>query len=128
VLTQSASATQVALLQTVGDAHTTPPLQALVLAGVTHRPAPSQAGAARSCALAQLVAPQEVAATRKRHAPLPSQVPSCPQVALSSGHLVFDDPPATIGRHRPLAAPVSALPQDRHSPAQALSQHTPPTH
>ena len=43
-------------------------------------------------------------------------------------HLVLDEPPAEIGLHRPLAAPVSALEHDRQVPVHALSQQIPDTH
>jgi hypothetical protein len=125
---QSASTVHVALLHAVADAQVTPPLHAVVPVGVTHVPAPSHSGAPRSSEPVHAVVPQLVVALRNRHPPLPSQVPSCPHAVASTAHFVLDDPPAEIGLHRPLAAPVSAFEHDRQVPVHALSQQIPDTH
>ena len=91
-------------------------------------PAPSQLAAFVAVPLVQLAVRQGVVELRNRHPPLPSHVPSCPQVAVSTAHFVLEDPPDKIGLHRPLAAPVSALEQERQVPVQALSQQIPDTH
>jgi hypothetical protein len=130
LLTQSASTVQVAALHAVVDAHTTPPGQDVVAVGVTQVPAPLQVGTARSWAAVHRVMPQLVFAGTKWQAPAPSQVPSRPQGIVltgSTGHLPFDDPPALMGRHSPLARPVSASAQELHVPAHALSQQMLPT-
>jgi hypothetical protein len=120
VLTQSASAAQVGLLHAVADAHTTPPGQGLAAGAAPHMPAPSQNGCVRSCPVSHTGDPQVVVLLRFRQPLLPSQVPSRPQAVVSATHLPLDDPPATIGRHRPLAALVSALAHETQVVSQAL--------
>jgi hypothetical protein len=127
-VTQSVSTAHVGLLQAVTDAQVTAPAHAVIAAGVTQVPAPSHRGAARNNAFAQAVVPHVVVVLRKRHPPLPSQVPSCPHAVASTAHLVLDDPPDKIGLHRPLAAPVSVFEHDRQVPVHALSQQIPETH
>jgi len=116
-------------LQAVPDAHTTPPGHIVVVVGVTQVPAPSHAGAPLRSAFAHDGDPQLVLATANRQAPLPSHVPSWPQImVLSTAHFPADEPPALIGLQSPLAWPVSAFAQERQSPVHALSQQIPPTH
>jgi hypothetical protein len=91
-------------------------------------PAPSHVAAFVAVPLVQLAVRQDVVALRNRHAPLPSHVPSCPQVVVSTAHFPLEEPPDKIGLHRPFAAPVSAFAHERQVPVQALSQQIPPTH
>jgi hypothetical protein len=128
LLTQSVSTAQVAALHVVVDAQTTPPGHPIVVVGVTQVPAPSHMGMARSKPFAHAVVPHVVVVLRKRQPPLPSQVPSCPQAAVSIAHFPFDDPPDETGLHRPFAAPVSELEHERQVPVHALSQQIPLTH
>jgi hypothetical protein len=128
LLTQSVSAAQVTALQLVVDAQMTPPGHPIVVDGVTQVPAPSHIGIARSRPFAHAVAPQVIVVLRKRQPPLPSQVPSCPQGAVSTAHFPFDDPPDETGLHSPFAAPVSELEHEKQVPVHALSQQIPLTH
>jgi hypothetical protein len=71
---------------------------------------------------------QVVPTIHRRQPPLPSHVPSRPQVeAGSTGHSLSGSVPPTIGRQRPFAAAVFALEQAAHAPLQADSQHRPST-
>ena len=114
-------------MQALADAQTSEPPQAVVVVGVTQEPAPLQVGAAVSVALEQEGVPQVVPLAPNRQAPLPSQVPSWPQVVPEAVHPPFEPPPAMIGLQRPLACPVSVMEQDWQRPAQAFSQQMFPT-
>jgi hypothetical protein len=75
--------------------------------GVTHEPEPSQAEAGVIMLVDALHAGSlhAVPSGQRRHAPLPSQVPSCWQVVLASvwqaGCPVSGAPPLRIGEHLP---------------------------
>jgi hypothetical protein len=91
-------------------------------------PLPSQVAGSVAVPFMQLAVRQGVEALATRQPPLPSQVPSCPQAAVSIAHFPFDDPPDETGLHRPFAAPVSELEHERQVPVHALSQQIPLTH
>jgi hypothetical protein len=114
-------------LQAVAEAQTSEPAQVVVVVGVTQVPVPLQVGAAVSVALEQEGIPQVVPLAPNRQAPLPSQVPSRPQVVPAAVQRPFDPPPAVIGLQRPLDCPVSVPEQDMHRPVQAFSQQMLPT-
>jgi hypothetical protein len=106
----------------------TPPGQGVVVVGVMHIPPPLQVGAARSCAFAHDGVPQLVPDLARAHAPRPSHDPSFKHGAVvETGHLPCDEPPSLIGRHRPLAMPVSTIAQELHVAVHALSQQMLPT-
>jgi hypothetical protein len=115
------------VLHAVAEAQTSEPLQAVVVVGVTQVPAPLQVGAPVSAALAQEGMPQVVPLAPNRQAPLPSQVPSRPQVVPAAVQRPFDPPPPVIGLQRPLDCPVSVPEQDWQRPPQAFSQQMFPT-
>jgi hypothetical protein len=125
-VTHSVSAAQ-EVLQAVVEAQTSEPPQVVVVVGVTQVPAPLQVGAAVSTALEQEGEPQEVPLAGYRQAPLPSQVPSRPQVVPAAVQRPFDEAPATIGLQRPLACPVSVPEHDWQTPAHEFSQQMFPT-
>lgn len=71
---------------------------------------------------------QIVPETYFRHAPVPSHIPSSPQlVEPSSPHSLSGSLPPVTGRHRPLPCPVFGCAHAWHVPAHADSQHTPST-
>jgi hypothetical protein len=115
------------VLQAVAEAQTSDPAQVVVVVGVTQVPVPLQVGAPVSTALAQEGEPQTVPLAPKRQAPLPSQVPSRPQVVPAAVQRPFELPPAVIGLQRPLDCPVSVIEHDWHRPAQEFSQQMFPT-
>lgn len=111
----------------VAEAHANIPGHGDAPADDKHVPLPLQ----RPCvsdAPEQLGLPQNVPAPCIRQAPTPSHMPSLPQEFVeSTPHSESGSVPATIGRHRPLLAPVFAVTHARHVPPQALSQQTPST-
>ncbi|HXT89981.1 MAG TPA: hypothetical protein VN714_12075 [Trebonia sp.] len=109
-LTQSVSAVQLDALQAVPDPQTTPPGQA-VAAGVAQAPAPLQRPVVVSWPRLQEVAPQLTVEVAYRQAPLPSQVPSCPQVAESTVQAPAEEPPAATGLQTPVAQVMQVPPQ-----------------
>ena len=116
-LTQSASAVQLDALQVVPDAQTTPPGQAEA-AGVEQAPAPLQRPVTVSWPPLQEVAPQLAVDVAYRQPPLPSQVPSCPQVVESTEQAPAEEPPAATGLQSPVA-------QVMQVPAQVFAQQIP---
>jgi hypothetical protein len=116
-LTQSASAEQVAALHALAEAQTTPPAQPLA-AGVEQAPAPLQVPTGVSWPPLQEALPQATVEAAFRQPPLPSQVPSWPQVVLPAAQAPFDAPPAATGLQTPVA-------QVMQVPAQAVAQQTP---
>jgi hypothetical protein len=98
-----------------------------VAEAVTQLPAPSQVGAARRAALVHSGVPQLVPLLASAHAPFPSQDPSRPQGVVSTAHLPWDPEPALMGRHNPLAAPVSTIAHELQVAAHAVSQQKFPT-
>jgi hypothetical protein len=95
----------------------------LVAVAVPHVPAPSQVRAGVNVVPAQVDAAQVVPLAYRRQAPLPSQVPSVPQVdAPLSVHWLNGSAPAATDAQVP-TVPVSA--HDRQMPAQAVAQQTP---
>ena len=107
---QSVSAAQV-VLQAVPDAQIREPGHGDD-AVVEQVPLPLQVGVPETDAFAQVGDPQLTPEEAKRQPPAPSQVPSWPQVVLSTAHFPFDEPRALIGRQRPFATLVSAMPQE----------------
>jgi hypothetical protein len=102
-------------------------MQELVLA-VWQVPAPSQVAGGVYVVTEHDSGAQVVPTIHRRQPPLPSQVPSRPQVdAGSTGHSLSGSVPPTIGRQRPSAAAVFAFAQAAHEPLQADSQQTPST-
>jgi hypothetical protein len=70
-----------------------------------------------------LAARQVVLASYFEHSPMPSHLPSVPQVlAAVTGHIASETPAAT-GAHLPRVVPAQVM----HSSVQALSQQTPST-
>src|SRR5262252_6543749 len=64
-----------------------------------------------------------------RQAPLPSHMPSLPQVdGVACVHSLSGSVPFVTGRQRPSARPVFAFTQALQVPVQAVSQQTPSTH
>jgi hypothetical protein len=116
-LTQSVSAVQLDDLQAVVEAQATPPGQAEA-AGVEQAPAPLQRPERVSWPPLQEVAPQLTVDVAYRQPPLPSQVPSCPQVVESTVQAPAEEPPAATGLHCPDA-------QVMQVPAQAVAQQIP---
>jgi hypothetical protein len=114
-------------LQVVAEAQTCALGHGVEVVGVTQEPAPLQVGAAVSDEPEQEGIPQVVPPAPNRQAPLPSQVPSRPQVVPAAVQRPFEPPPATMFRQRPLFCPVSAEEQDMQRPVQPFSQQTLPT-
>jgi hypothetical protein len=120
---QSVSRAQLVAPQAMVDPQATPPGQGLVVVGVMHIPAPLQVGASRSVAFVHSGEPQLVVALATAHMPDPSQDPSFPHGAVAdTAHLPFEAPPALMARHRPSAAPVSAIAHAMQVPVQLFSQ------
>jgi hypothetical protein len=84
-------------------------------------PVPLQLGGPVSTAFEQPELPHCVPLATYRHAPLPSQVPSRPQLP-AAVQRPFDEPPDTIGRQRPFATLFWLARQDWQRPVQAFSQ------
>lgn len=92
-------------------------------------PEPLQVRAGVNVELVQEAAPQVVLEEYLRQPPLPSQVPSLPQVLAPAGvqSLPWVLPAWTLA-HVPLACPVLLCRQERQPPVQLELQHTPSTH
>jgi hypothetical protein len=114
---QSASAVQVDDLHAVPDAQITPPEQA-VAAGVEQVPVPLQSPVGVSWLPLQETAPQLMLVVAYRQPPLPSQVPSCPQAAVSAAQAPAEEPPDATGLQSPVA-------QVMQVPVQAAAQQIP---
>jgi hypothetical protein len=128
LLTQSASAVQRAgrhAVVVVG-LHRTPPGQGAALAA-GQVPAPLQKRCGVSWDTEHTGSAQLNVGAAKRQAPLPSQVPSRPQVVPPGAHFPFDDPPGLIGRQRPFAWSVSAAAHELQVAVHAVSQQMLPT-
>jgi hypothetical protein len=115
--------------QAVGEAQMRCPGQAVDAPPETQVPLPLQDPAGVSMPFWQEAPlPQLVPAERKRHRPVPSQVPSRPHGFVASAGQALSVTPAMRGRQRPLAAPVEADEQAMQVPVQPFSQQTPSTH
>jgi hypothetical protein len=118
--TQSVSAVQVTRQLPLGPQLYAPQLVAVA---VPHVPAPSQVRAGVNEVPVQVDAAQVVPLAYRRQAPLPSQVPSVPQVdGPWSLHWSNGSAPAATDAQVP-TVPVSA--HDLQMPAQAVAQQTP---
>ncbi len=118
--TQSVSAVQLTRQLPLGPQLYAPQLAAVA---VPHVPAPSQVRAGVNDVPVQVDAAHVVPLAYRRQAPLPSQVPSVPQVeAPWSLHWSNGSAPAATDAQVP-TVPVSA--QDLQMPAQAVAQQTP---
>jgi hypothetical protein len=94
----------------------------------TQVPAPSQRAARVLVDPVQLWTVHTVPDAYLRQAPIPSQVPSLPQVATASiTHSLSGSVPTETGRHRPSGSPVRDAAQAAQRPAHADSQQTPST-